>query len=372
MSLYKRGDTWHYYFCVDGRRYRGSTKQTTESRARKVESSLIAAARANTLPDRKSPTLRTFSAKFLEWVETARSSKTGRPLDGDTKRYYQNGWRLLEATPLANMNLGKITKDDVESLRFPGGPSNGNTALRTLRRMMGKAREWGLTNNAVKFMLFPEEGRERIFTPEQEVTFLTLAPQPLRDVFLCSNDAGMRPDEVFSMRIENILWGRKLIFIPRGKTTNSRRYVPMSQRLMDALWVRCGARTEGWVFPCKTTKAGKVVSASGHIVSVEKKFIEVRKAMGLGEDYVLYSARHTFGTYLYAITGNLALVMAIMGHGDIKTAMRYQHPEFELARTAIEKRQADVAAVLGTTASLDEVRQAIDERAPEQHEGRVM
>lgn len=34
-----------------------------------------------------------------------------------------------------------ITKDEIEKLQFPGSASNGNNALRTLRRMFTKAKE---------------------------------------------------------------------------------------------------------------------------------------------------------------------------------------------------------------------------------------
>jgi hypothetical protein len=40
--LYRRGNIWHYDFTIAGRRQRGSTRQSSESRARKVESKLIA------------------------------------------------------------------------------------------------------------------------------------------------------------------------------------------------------------------------------------------------------------------------------------------------------------------------------------------
>jgi integrase len=54
--------------------------------------------------------------------------------------------------------------------------------------------------------------------------------------------------------------------------------------------------------------------------------------------YVLYSGRHTFGTNVYSQTGNLKLIMAVMGHKDVQTAMRYQHPETELVREVIDRR----------------------------------
>lgn len=54
---------------------------------------------------------------------------------------------------------------------------------------------------------------------------------------------------------------------------------------------------------------------------------------------MLYCARHDFGSYVYAKTGNLKAVMDTMGHGDVKSAMVYQHPEMEMVRAAIDARQ---------------------------------
>ena len=70
---------------------------------------------------------------FFEWVEGNTTLKQ------KTKDYYENGWRLLEETDVAAMRLNAITKDDADRLAFPCGPSNHNNALRTLRRMLGKA-----------------------------------------------------------------------------------------------------------------------------------------------------------------------------------------------------------------------------------------
>ena len=36
-------------------------------------------------------------------------------------------------------------------------------------------------------------------------------------------------------------------------------------------------------------------------------------------------------------TGNLKLVMQTMGQKDVKTAMKYQHPELDIVRTALNE-----------------------------------
>ena len=53
------------------------------------------------------------------------------------------------------------------------------------------------------------------------------------------------------MRIENLDWDTRVIFVPDSKTEEGRRRVPMSNRVFSVLRERYGARREGWVFPSK-------------------------------------------------------------------------------------------------------------------------
>jgi hypothetical protein len=54
----------------------------------------------------------------------------------------------LEQTGIASMKMDRITAEDVDALAFPGGPYHINCALKTLRRMLHKAEEWGLIAKA--------------------------------------------------------------------------------------------------------------------------------------------------------------------------------------------------------------------------------
>src|ERR1700730_16898910 len=65
-----------------------------------------------------------------------------------------------------------------------------------------------------------------------------------RDVILIMQDTGMRPQDVFRMRWEHLNWFKRELFIPYGKTKNSRRYVPLSERVIEALELR-GASPNG-------------------------------------------------------------------------------------------------------------------------------
>jgi hypothetical protein len=47
-----------------------------------------------------------------------------------------------------------------------------------------------------------------------------------------------------------------------------------------------------------------------------------------------------FGTTVYEATGNLAMVMKVIRHTDVRTSMRYQHPILDPVRKAIDQRNS--------------------------------
>jgi len=68
-----------------------------------------------------------------------------------------------------------------------------------------------------------------------------------------------------------------------------------------------------------------------------------RRKAQLSEDLVLYCARHDYGTRVLSNTGNLAAVMRTMGHKDVRAAMQYQHPDLEIVRAALNRRNGSSA-----------------------------
>jgi integrase len=316
-----------YDFTVRGERYRGSTKETNETRAQKIAALKLAAAVKGSDPlDRKAPTLRECSKDFLEWVDTGR-------LEADSRRYYRNGWRLLEKTKIAGKRLDLITKDDIEKLKFPWSPSNGNNALRTLRRMLNRAKEDKLIREVPDFALFKEKGRSLRLNEEAERRLLPVAEQPLKDIIVVMRDTGMRnARELYRMRVENIDYDAQTITIPDSKTESGTRPVPLSDRVQEILRSRCACRTEGWVWQsrCRGKHIGEAM--------VNRQWVRARAKAGLPNNLVLYCARHDYGSFVLSKTGNLKVVMDLMGHRDYRSALNYQHHEVDVARDLLNAR----------------------------------
>jgi site-specific recombinase XerD len=330
----KKSQFYWYDFTVRGKRLRGSTEETNAARASKIAGLKLAAALEGSNPlDRKAPALREFSKKFLEWVTAAK-------LEQKTKLYYQDGWRLLSQTEIAGMRLDLINNDAVETLSFPGSASNTNCALRTLRRMLHRAEEWKLLRRAPKLKLAKEYGRSLTLNDETEKKLLAGAEacqwmrdifERFRDVVIMMRDTGMRNErELYRIRLEHLDWQNKTIFVPDSKSEEGRRTIPLSHRVFDLLRARCGTRTEGWLFPAKRGR-------TGHLTTLAERFREARAKAGISEKMVLYCGRHDYGTRMMKKTGNLKAVMKVMGHRDVKTAMKYQHPEIDIVRAALNQ-----------------------------------
>jgi integrase len=62
-----------------------------------------------------------------------------------------------------------------------------------------------------------------------------------RDVVIAVRETGMRNQrELYRMRVENIDWTNKVIFVPDSKTLDGRRLVPMSDRVERILRRQAG------------------------------------------------------------------------------------------------------------------------------------
>jgi integrase len=110
-----------------------------------------------------------------------------------------------------------------------------------------------------------------------------------RDIVILMRDTGMRNQrELYRMRIENLDWENRVIFVPDSKTPEGRRLVPMSHRVFELLRTHCGTRTEGWVVSVQEC------CSSEHLCYIDRLYREARRQASLPKELVLYCARHDY------------------------------------------------------------------------------
>ena len=158
--------------------------------------------------------MREFAKQFIEWLD-----KT--TLADNTKADYKNGRRLILKTPLSGMRMDQIAADDVETTTFHESPHRRNCAIRTLRRMLGKARDWKVLREVPRIKTVKVFPRDRMVTAEDEKRLLAACKQPLKDVPTIMLDSGLRNGEVIRMRWETINWEGAFYFNPQGQDAKS-------------------------------------------------------------------------------------------------------------------------------------------------------
>jgi len=86
--------------------------------------------------------------------------------------------------------------------------SSINSELRVLRRVLRLAAEWNVFEGRIpKIKLLPRENhRDRVVTPQEETKYLAASREPLTSVATVLVDSGLRPDECYRLRWEDIAW----------------------------------------------------------------------------------------------------------------------------------------------------------------------
>jgi integrase len=166
----------------------------------------------------------------------------------------------------------------------------------------------------------------------------------LKSIATVLADTGLRPDECYSLRWENLSWsnGRNgTLLVTHGKTVAARRVIPLTARVrfvLETHWERAKRSTEGWVWPAPTKK-GHVDHSSlkkqhaRAFSNANKESIEMQKLT----HWVLYAFRHTFLTRLGESGCDVWTLARIAGHSSIAISSRYVHPSEDVVLNAMER-----------------------------------
>jgi integrase len=369
--LYKQPNSpyWSYKFNWNGRTIRKSTKQANKRVAEQMEAACrtaLAKGEVGILERKRIPTFKEFCEhNILPHVESHFAEKP------KTIAYYEWGIKTLaEQSEFWGVPLDRITTERIAGLVERCRAANYklasiNRLLQILRRILRLAVEWGAVEKAPpKISLLPgEHRRDRVLSPAEEAAYLKAAseigdksvadfktalegiratqrgetplrpsdPYRLRDVAIVLLDCGLRPEEAYRLRWDQVRDGS--LHIPFGKTANARRVIPMPQRCAAILEMRHTTADTEWIFPAPTK--------SGHIEqsTLKKRHAQACKFAGI-EDVPPYTFRHTCLTRWSAHMDPYTLGY-LAAHSDFATTRRYVHPQAETVLAAMEK--ADIA-----------------------------
>ncbi len=170
--------------------------------------------------------------------------------------------------------------------------------------------------------------RTRIITAEEFQSLLRMADINFRRVLIALRLTGCRPAEIRELvwewvDLENALW-----ILPDHKTVTQQReprprIIPLAQPILK-LCEHIARDTHGPADHVFLNKLGRPYTKDCFV----KKMTRLRKRAGIevkaGEQIVLYSCRHTFGTESAGKVSDIELA-ELMGHTEVRTTHRYVH-----------------------------------------------
>ena len=355
MAIYKRGEVYWYKFMWNGKLVRESTKQGNDKVARQMEAAhrtKLALGEVGIRKKKPVPALAEFlKGDFLPYVEAKHALKPG------TSEYYRDGVKMLLKCDWSGEKLDEVCDQHAQQFaaKFANlSPSRINCGLRTLRRALNLAFEWGKLQRPAKISLAKgERQRERVLTDYEWQQYIVECPQPWRDAATVIRGTGMRPGEVFAMRWENIILNGHsgLIQVTEGKTKAARRMLPMLPAVYSALKQRqddAGKPETGWVFPSASAEGhfnkdtAKDHHAKAMFLANARAFKEKTRTLVPFQPYVL---RHTALTQLAQAGCDAFTLARIAGHSSITITQRYIHPQAD----AIERAFAPLALPAATS-----------------------
>jgi len=183
------------------------------------------------------------------------------------------------------------------------------------KKVLGQERRCYKVHRAKREKTLPD-----VLSKEEIKSFLAVASVDIR--FYCMYSilysAGLRINELLSLKPDDIDVSRSLIHVRQGKGKKD-RYTLLSKPLVGKLSeYRERYNPETWLFERETG-----VQFSESIVS--KKLKEIALEAGITKRVYPHLFRHSFATHLIEQGTDLKIVQELLGHNNIKTTEVYVH-----------------------------------------------
>ena len=277
------------------------------------------------------PTIKTWGEAFdytwrVKWKRTA-SAKTNAINAGHITEY------AGRSLPLKRMSVAGWWMELRATLEDEG--RSGSTINRIISAgttVMKFTHLAGLHTQVCPKFERAKEGEHRLtyFTKQQvslmaEIAVDVYDRQDLADAILFSAYTGVRQGELLKLRSDDVdvarsqIWvGGKPTLVTKGKNVRNITLHPaIEQIVMNRLH-------QTYLFRDDWSNKDQLYAA----------FKKVRKQAGISEDHVWHTLRHSFGTWLGETT-HPRQIMALMGHANIETSLRYVKATDEATRSAV-------------------------------------
>jgi len=328
---------FHYRFRVNGVRYRGAvpgarTKWDAEQAEEKIKRDIF---------EGKYGTPASGKGNFGEFIEReylphARANK--RSFKNDDSR------SKVVITRFGNKSFRDITPEMIE--KFKCDLATSTTRRGTTRSQADVNRHLEFLSAVFKLAIqyrrvslnpcrqvrhFKEDNeRSRHLLPDEEqglFKVLTGRLKHLKPLVIVALGTGFRKRELLDLRRDQVDFSRSLVVATRTKGKRNRE-IPLNDQVRDVLLIACrGKGMSDYVFPNPQT--------GEPYTDIKHSFDTACTNAGI-EGLWWHDLRATFGTRLGAAGHGMSTIMALMGHQDPKTCLRYVRATDPAKRAAVQ------------------------------------
>ena len=140
---------------------------------------------------------------------------------------------------------------------------------------------------------------------------------------------GMRPEEVYRIRRENVYLEQGYLFNPYGKTKAAKRKIFLTTAASEVLRKRLDKVKGVYQFPGRGVGDRPIIKVNNtHTATLIRAELT---------PFRLYDLRHTWATRATEKGVDLVTLAAMLGHSRIQMVLRYAHPSEEHQAAAMQK-----------------------------------
>jgi integrase len=288
------------------------------------------------------------------WDNEYKGEKSGKKSFGDDCWRYDKhikpvfgNKRLAEITP-ASINKFKNDLAVKEKL----SAQTVTHILNLVKSAFNVARRNGLfdADNPVAMIEYPStENSNRLRylkrdEAEKLLDKLKAASQTQYEMAYLSLYNGIRADEIFKLRWQDVDLDNNIIHILESKNTEARTAY-ITEGIRDIFDNKVPGQPKQYVFP-QEYRRGKEIGIRGNIKKNQvgntfRRIVdELKLNAGVDDDrykVVFHTLRHTFGSWLAIRGESLQTIKELMGHRRISQTMRYAHLSLDMKRQAVER-----------------------------------
>lgn len=346
MGLYIRGNRYYFKKQIQGKVYykaiglRRGQESLLTSRLKQIEESIIAEHYGLPYAPVKHITFLDYADKYLK------SKLHKKTLDRDRQRLIIIG-NIWNDPPLSRIDKKYLLSLEkyLFNLKPPLRPSTVNRYFELLKHLFNLAIEDGYIkeNPCRKFYKpFVEDGSRRALSKEEIVKILMVSKKIqdkalsniqslIYDLILFGLNTGMRLSEIINLKKSYIQ--EDVIFYPISETKHRRRVYSRKAQKVKIIClnklakevIRCQPKKGDYVFPVKWRNPNCIF----HVIQ------KIRQLSGVS-DFTFHQLRHTVSTWLSSRV-SLSVAKTVLGHSDLKTTLKYTHPEIREQKEGVAK-----------------------------------